>query len=108
MHFKNNEMDGIEGHSQSYCNRHHQGRPSSLLGRWGVILVSVFIWVYRIGVSPILHSFGAGGCRYTPSCSEYALESFERHGFWQGMSYAIKRLSRCHPFSKRWGWDPVP
>jgi putative membrane protein insertion efficiency factor len=46
-------------------------------------------------------------CRYVPSCSEYALESLERHGLARGTWLAVKRVGRCRPFGGR-GADPVP
>jgi hypothetical protein len=46
-------------------------------------------------------------CRFVPSCSEYAVESFERHGLVRGGSLAIRRLGRCRPFGG-YGADPVP
>ena len=46
-------------------------------------------------------------CRYVPSCSEYALESFQRHGLVRGSWLAVRRLGRCHPFGG-YGADPVP
>ena len=46
-------------------------------------------------------------CRFTPSCSTYALEAFERHGAARGSWLAARRLARCHPWGGR-GWDPVP
>jgi uncharacterized protein len=46
-------------------------------------------------------------CRFVPSCSEYAVESFERHGLVRGGMFAIRRLGRCRPFGGR-GADPVP
>lgn len=45
-------------------------------------------------------------CRYTPSCSEYAKQSIEKHGSTKGTIKAINRLLRCNPFSKG-GYDPV-
>ncbi|MGV8124089.1 MAG: membrane protein insertion efficiency factor YidD [Vulcanimicrobiota bacterium] len=45
-------------------------------------------------------------CRFTPSCSQYALEAIEKYGFWKGLFLAVKRILRCHPFS-RGGYDPV-
>ena len=46
-------------------------------------------------------------CRYVPSCSEYAAESFERHGLVKGGFLALRRLGRCRPFGG-YGADPVP
>ena len=45
-------------------------------------------------------------CRFYPSCSEYAIESIERHGLFLGFIHTLKRLIRCHPFSSG-GYDPV-
>lgn len=55
-------------------------------------------WVFAGRVSP---------CRYEPSCSTYALESLETHGFVRGGWFALRRLGRCHPWGGH-GWDPVP
>lgn len=46
-------------------------------------------------------------CRYTPSCSAYAIEAVERYGAARGGWLAVKRLCRCHPFGGH-GYDPVP
>jgi uncharacterized protein len=46
-------------------------------------------------------------CRFTPSCSSYALEAFENHGTRRGASLTVRRLIRCRPFGPS-GWDPVP
>ena len=46
-------------------------------------------------------------CRFVPSCSEYAVESFERHGLLRGGLLALRRIGRCRPFGGR-GADPVP
>jgi putative membrane protein insertion efficiency factor len=59
---------------------------------------------YRALISPLL---GANKCRFTPTCSEYALAAVERYGSLKGIFLAIWRILRCHPFSKG-GYDPVP
>ena len=46
-------------------------------------------------------------CRFTPTCSEYALEAIQKYGPVKGSWLAVKRISKCHPFHKG-GYDPVP
>ena len=47
-------------------------------------------------------------CRYIPTCSQYAMEAIEKYGALRGGWLAVKRISRCHPFSKHDPYDPVP
>ena len=47
------------------------------------------------------------GCRYVPSCSQYAEEALETRGAWRGTLLTLRRLSRCHPLGGH-GFDPVP
>ena len=49
----------------------------------------------------------SGVCRFTPTCSAYALEAVNKHGCIKGLFLAVKRLLRCHPFCDG-GYDPVP
>ena len=58
---------------------------------------------YQLVVSPLLPP----SCRFTPSCSQYALEAVNRHGALKGSWLAARRLARCHPFHPG-GFDPVP
>lgn len=66
------------------------------------ILIS-FIKFYRKYISPLKKPC----CRFTPTCSEYALEAFEKYGALKGLYLSIKRILRCHPFCEG-GYDPVP
>lgn len=63
--------------------------------------------VYRAVVSPILHALvgGGGGCGYSPTCSEYAVESVRLNGPLVGTWLALRRILRCHPFHPG-GYDP--
>lgn len=67
------------------------------------------IRTYRWTVSPTQTLlFGpTGGCRFTPTCSQYAMEAIRAHGARVGGGLAVKRICRCHPW-KRCGYDPVP
>ena len=58
--------------------------------------------VYKWAISPMFPP----ACRYTPTCSEYAMEAVERYGVVRGGAKALVRLLRCHPFVKG-GYDPV-
>ena len=59
--------------------------------------------LYRKFISPIKPNC----CRFTPTCSAYALEAFQKRGFFVGFILTAWRILRCNPFSKG-GYDPVP
>ncbi len=68
-----------------------------------VKLLSSVVWAYRLVLRPWLPPL----CRYTPSCSEYALQALQLHGPLRGTYLASARICRCHPF-RAGGYDPVP
>jgi hypothetical protein len=70
-------------------------------------LLLAILDLYSRWLSPAVHSLGAGGCRYRPTCSEYAAVAIATHGPLRGVWLATLRLLRCHPFS-RGGLDNVP
>jgi len=72
----------------------------------GIALIAP-IRFYRAFISPLLPP----SCRFTPSCSQYAIEAIQTHGPVRGFALALRRLARCHPIT--WlggshGYDPVP
>ena len=62
---------------------------------------------YHAWISPAMHTVFPSGCRFHPSCSEYASEAITVYGAMRGSGLAIRRLLRCHPFGGS-GFDPVP
>lgn len=58
---------------------------------------------YQRLISPLLPP----SCRFSPTCSNYALQAIERYGFLSGGWLALKRIARCHPWNPG-GYDPVP
>ena len=68
-----------------------------------VLLFLLLIRIYQGMISPFLPN----SCRYTPTCSSYAKEAFQKHGLKEGFRLTLKRLSSCHPWGGH-GHDPVP
>lgn len=66
-----------------------------------IILLPVYI--YRVAISPFLRPT----CRYSPSCSSYAVEALKKHGPFRGTLLSLKRILRCNPWGGS-GYDPVP
>ncbi len=65
-------------------------------------LILSLINFYRKKISPL----SPPSCRFTPTCSEYALEAVEKYGALKGSFLAILRILKCHPFH-RGGYDPL-
>jgi len=61
------------------------------------------IKIYQYAISPLI----GPKCRFTPTCSNYALKAFKKYGLFKGFWLTIKRISRCHPWGGS-GYDPVP
>jgi len=66
-------------------------------------IVLGLLHVYQWCISPMIPPH----CAHTPSCSHYMLEAVQQYGVGRGVWLGMKRLLRCHPFSKG-GYDPVP
>lgn len=66
-------------------------------------LLIFLIRVYQTILSPFIGNH----CRFYPSCSNYALEALEKHGFLKGLWFSLRRVSHCHPWHEG-GVDPVP
>lgn len=64
-----------------------------------VFLVKLYQWF----ISPFLPN----ACRFTPTCSQYAIIALQKHGAIKGLWLAAKRLAKCHPWGSH-GHDPVP
>ena len=59
--------------------------------------------LYQVTLSPMV----GGQCRYSPTCSEFAIEALREYGPIRGSWMAVRRILRCHPLA-RGGYDPVP
>ena len=66
-------------------------------------LLIIPIQFYRKFISPLMPP----SCRYTPTCSEYAVEALRKYGPFKGGWLALRRLLSCHPWGGH-GYDPVP
>lgn len=68
-----------------------------------VFLLIIPVKIYQLFISPMI----GPSCRYTPTCSEYAIQALKKHGPIKGLYLAIKRILRCNPWGGH-GYDPVP
>lgn len=62
---------------------------------------------YQIAISPILHTIPGSGCRFYPTCSQYAIDAIKKHGVIKGCIMGFFRILRCNPLCEG-GIDPVP
>lgn len=70
------------------------------------VAIAPFVFLvrfYQVCISPLKPPT----CRFTPTCSAYALEAFRKHGPFKGFYLTVRRLLRCHPWGGS-GYDPVP
>ncbi|MCR4952569.1 MAG: membrane protein insertion efficiency factor YidD [Treponema sp.] len=74
-----------------------------ILKNFFVKFFCILIRFYQICISPLFPP----SCRYTPTCSAYAMEAIQKYGPGKGLYLAIKRILRCNPFCQG-GYDPVP
>jgi putative membrane protein insertion efficiency factor len=79
-----------------------EAKPAAKPGLAARVLI-LGVRAYQVVLGPLL----GGQCRFTPSCSFYSIEAFERHGAWRGLRLTVRRLLRCQPWGGH-GHDPVP
>tara|TARA_Y100001970_G_scaffold55215_1_gene69946 strand:+ start:2618 stop:2863 length:246 start_codon:yes stop_codon:yes gene_type:complete len=65
--------------------------------------IIIIIRIYQLVISPLLGS----NCRFLPTCSEYAQESFKSYGLIKGFFLTFNRIRKCHPWGGH-GYDPIP
>jgi len=72
-------------------------------------ILTLVIRTYQLVISPVLtFLFGpTGGCRFTPTCSQYAMDAVRERGAFAGTALAARRICRCHPWGDC-GHDPAP
>lgn len=86
------------------ASKHDRLRKCKTVAR--KIAIAPFIWLikfYRVCISPLKPPV----CRFTPTCSEYALQAFRKHGPFKGLALTVWRILRCNPWGGS-GYDPVP
>ena len=74
----------------------------TILKKLLILLPILLIKFYQLVISPHTPS----SCRYVPTCSQYGIESFKKHGLLKGGYYLSRRLLSCHPWGGS-GHDPV-
>ncbi len=77
--------------------------PAKMIMGFFSFLLILPIRFYQVAISPLLPA----ACRFTPTCSQYAVEAIRIHGPLRGLWLALRRILRCHPWGGS-GYDPVP
>ena len=67
-------------------------------------LITVMIKIYQKAISP----WFPASCRFSPTCSHYTLQAVQTHGVIKGLWLGLRRILKCHPYSKTDYIDPVP
>ena len=70
------------------------------------LIINIIITIIKIYQNTFSLLFPST-CRFNPSCSNYMILSIKKNGLLKGVIIGIKRISKCHPFSKSTGWDPA-
>ena len=74
-----------------------------MLGKILILPLVFLVKIYQRIISPLFPPT----CRYTPTCSEYAIQSLKKYGIIKGVYLSIKRIVNCHPWGGS-GYDPIP
>jgi putative membrane protein insertion efficiency factor len=85
------------------------GQPAETRMNWPQTVSLALLRAYKLVVSPVLHTLAGpfGGCRFHPTCSQYAADAVRQHGVMKGIALGAQRVCRCHPWGGS-GYDPVP
>ncbi|MBR5834157.1 MAG: membrane protein insertion efficiency factor YidD [Bacteroidales bacterium] len=75
----------------------------SIIKKIAIFPLVLLVRFYQVCISPLKPSC----CRFTPTCSAYALQALRKHGPFKGTYLAVRRILRCHPWGGH-GYDPVP
>ena len=100
---ENSFLQGLKPNDQEHVPQGLKSPPP----KEGRIETSVALAALRF-YKAYLSLLVGGSCRFQPTCSMYAYEAIEQFGVPRGSWLALKRLLRCHPLSRRFGYDPVP
>ena len=84
------------------CNE-FWSKCAKMFKKVAVLPFIILVRFYQLCISPLTPA----ACRYTPTCSQYALEALRKHGVIKGGWLALRRILRCHPWGGS-GYDPVP